>query len=148
MLRKDVECASEDEFLGEYVTRGECRAACDDTAGCKFYIYGKDDKYGQCFWEKTATTQCLEGFREDAFDFYAVDPSANPSWESTPDIVSALRLSGVSAPAIRAQIGSQCWDQWTTLPGARRAVFEAVARGVNPCHKVYGGRAVLSLIHI
>ena len=147
LLRRGVECTSEDEFLGEYVSLEECKAACGDTSGCEFYIFGKDDKYGQCYWEKTTSAQCPEGFREDASDFYAMDPSANPSWESTPnanDVFGALAATKTKVSTIQALRRTKCWNQWP-LTDTQRAAFEAFMSTGKPCHKIYGGRAVIGV---
>jgi hypothetical protein len=53
----------------------ECAAACDNMAGCNFFIYGKDNKEGWCFWEKTSDSSCTEGWDQDKYDFYELPTS-------------------------------------------------------------------------
>ena len=44
--------------------------------GCTYFIYGKNgvqgDKSQQCWWEKTKTETCLEGWESDSYNFYSL----------------------------------------------------------------------------
>ena len=39
---------------------------------CQYFIYGKGDKLGWCFWEHTATACLKEGLEADSYDFYSI----------------------------------------------------------------------------
>ena len=53
---------------------------CDDGAccvvwsrnGCKYFIYGKGSKSGECYWEKTKAASCPDGWEDDSYDFYSI----------------------------------------------------------------------------
>ena len=71
MLRKDVECSSPDENLHDMKYLWECESACNEISDeCKYFIFGKGEKYGGCFWEKTENAECPEGWEDDQYDFY------------------------------------------------------------------------------
>ena len=78
LVKRDVECRSEDENIAKNrVNLYACADACSNTPGCVFFIFGKQGasgtKTGNCFWEKTATRYCTEGFAVDSYDFYELD---------------------------------------------------------------------------
>jgi len=64
------ECNSKDQSLGKFDTVEECSEACTSTAGCRFFVFGTKGKEGKCYWEKTETGECLEGWQSDAYDFF------------------------------------------------------------------------------
>ena len=61
------------ERLPSKKTMNDCAEACDSKKGCKYFIYGKNKKKGRCYWEKTKTEKCKEGWERDAYDFAKVD---------------------------------------------------------------------------
>ena len=50
----------------------ECASACRDTNGCQFFVYGTRWKAGYCYWEKTASADCPEGWEDDNYDFFSL----------------------------------------------------------------------------
>ena len=70
MVKSGVECNSEDKHLGDLDNVWECADACKEISECKYFIYGTGEKEGICFWEKTESADCPEGWEEDQFDFY------------------------------------------------------------------------------
>ena len=63
---------SNDELIGTFLTLYECSNACSQTAGCKYFVYGKvHSVQGKCYWEKTISKDCPEGWEDDIkYDFY------------------------------------------------------------------------------
>jgi len=73
LLHPDVECRSDDVNLGDANDKNHCAAKCHAHQGCIFFVFGKGSKTGRCYWEKTASATCLEGFHEkNTYDFYEV----------------------------------------------------------------------------
>ena len=46
-----------------------CRVTRD---GCKYFIYGKASKSSECYWEKTESASCPDGWEDDSYDFYSI----------------------------------------------------------------------------
>ena len=61
-----------DTDLGSQDTVAKCADACLNTPGCTFFVYGKADRAGACFYEHTESQWCVEGWEHDSFDFYAI----------------------------------------------------------------------------
>ena len=72
MVKQGVECESEDEILKGNVSIRECANACKEKAGCNFFLSGTGIKAGTCYWEKTPSATCQEGWQDDDFNFYTV----------------------------------------------------------------------------
>ena len=77
LLRHFAECTSDDTQLGNFGDVDDCAAACRDTPGCRFFVYGlgsspftAEDKSGRCWWEYTTSPTCAEGWEPDSYDFY------------------------------------------------------------------------------
>ena len=70
LLTADAECDSSDEFLGYFSNVLECAGACARKPQCHFFIYGTDSKSTKCYWEKTSSASCPEGWQLDRYDFY------------------------------------------------------------------------------
>ena len=66
------ECRSIDKSLGKRNSVAECASACENTNGCKFFVYGTGVKDGYCYWEKTKSADCPEGWEGDKYDFYSL----------------------------------------------------------------------------
>ena len=65
------ECNSRDQQIGVFPHFKDCEIACRNKKGCKFFLYGNDkNSNGACFWETTATEDCPERWRVNAYDFY------------------------------------------------------------------------------
>ena len=69
-MKLDHECNSKDESLENQDTVLECSKACREKDGCKYFLYGIGSKEGQCFWEKTESAECTEGWDNDQYIFY------------------------------------------------------------------------------
>ena len=50
----------------------QCRNKCAQTNGCRFFIFGINNKKGQCYWEKTNSASCPQGWETDNYDFYEI----------------------------------------------------------------------------
>ena len=84
MVKPDAECKSEDERLYDenderyFNNVWECADACQEISDCKYFIYGKGANEGDCFWEKTESADCPEGWDEDEnYDFYEIISKLN-----------------------------------------------------------------------
>ena len=66
------ECRSSDMHLGKFSSLLDCSDACRQTQGCRFFIYaiGATGTPRHCWWEKTSTAQCPEGWGQTGWDFY------------------------------------------------------------------------------
>ena len=42
---------------------------CKNKDGCKYFIKEPGDD-AKCYWEKTSSADCPEGWDEDSYDFY------------------------------------------------------------------------------
>lgn len=72
-MKTGFECESQDELLGIKNSVTECATACSSSILCRFFIYGTAGwKTGRCYWEKTDSYNCHEGWQKDVFDFYSV----------------------------------------------------------------------------
>lgn len=73
VLRTNVECKSDDTFLGKTHTLQSCAYAAQQ-AGGHYFIFGKGSfKGGWCYVEHTSSDSCSEGFETDNYDFYRLD---------------------------------------------------------------------------
>eukprot|EP00928_Gymnodinium_smaydae_P062212 TRINITY_DN46124_c0_g1_i1.p1 TRINITY_DN46124_c0_g1~~TRINITY_DN46124_c0_g1_i1.p1 ORF type:complete len:364 (-),score=91.84 TRINITY_DN46124_c0_g1_i1:119-1117(-) len=72
LLREDSTCASEDRYLGWFMTLERCANAVRDDGG-KYFLWGKKTKKWLCYVESTSTADCEEGLQKDKnYDFYQV----------------------------------------------------------------------------
>mmetsp|Transcript_9008 Transcript_9008/g.21463 ORF Transcript_9008/g.21463 Transcript_9008/m.21463 type:complete len:1020 (-) Transcript_9008:69-3128(-) len=92
MRKADAECKSSGRNMGDKSTLQECAAAVEaaalttDRAGKPlFFIFGKDSKRGNCYWELTDSESCKEGWEKDRYDFYELKQSQR----SLPALVKA-----------------------------------------------------------
>ena len=51
---------SADRLLGTFEAVRECAARCAEVYGCRFFIYGRGEKRGQCYYEFTESEGCPE----------------------------------------------------------------------------------------
>ena len=75
LVHSGAECNSDDQALGEpgaFADAEACAAACAAQDGCSYFIFGTGSKAGDCYWEKTSSSACTEGWESDEFDFYSV----------------------------------------------------------------------------
>ena len=70
LVKSGVECKSKDESLGSGMSIAECATACMDKAGCNFFVLGTGRANGKCYWEKTSTAGCPEGWKQNNYNFY------------------------------------------------------------------------------
>jgi len=71
LVKRGVECNSDDHWYGKKDTVEECQKSCADARDCHFFIYGwNGTKKGDCYRENTEDAVCVEGWEEDSFDFY------------------------------------------------------------------------------
>ena len=70
MAKRGAECKSNDESLGGQDSVADCAKACKEKTGCKYFIYGYGSKAKSCYWEKTQTADCPEGWEQDDYNFY------------------------------------------------------------------------------
>ena len=94
-----MECNSADTYLGTFGTIAECAAACTSTTSCKFFIFGnaqgpQGNKAGQCYYEKTSSSTCSEGWETDSYTFYELTSGVlYPRF----NCVSSITLANVDA---------------------------------------------------
>ena len=66
---KNAECSSPDIMLGITPSVEKCAEACADIDGCAWFIYGKGDKAGRCYYEITTDGCEADGHpQRDNFD--------------------------------------------------------------------------------
>ena len=82
LAQENVECSSDDVWLGYHCHVFYCADACGARSGCEYFIYDNDPdspKFQKCYWEKTrrqfrngAFTYCPQGWESDSYDFYVL----------------------------------------------------------------------------
>ena len=72
LVKSGAECNSKDQKLGRFDNLQECADACLNKNECVYFVYGTGSKAGYCYWEKTNSRDCSEGWENDKFDFYEV----------------------------------------------------------------------------
>lgn len=78
MVKSGVECKSADKHLGFYLyNASDCANACQDISECKYFISGTGSKEGTCYWEKTESRDCGEGWEEDQYNFFEMISKLN-----------------------------------------------------------------------
>ena len=73
LIQPNVECNSMDQHLGNFQSLDDCANACRINDQCSFFVYGTNSKEGRCYWEKTTSASCPQGWQNDNFDFYALE---------------------------------------------------------------------------
>ena len=77
-MKSGVECNSADEHLGDLNNVWECANACQEITECNFFISGTGEKAGFCFWEKTESRDCPEGWEDpEQYNFYEMISKLN-----------------------------------------------------------------------
>ena len=72
-MKHGAECASSDEKLGDFSNVQICADACARKPQCQFFIYGVSSEFGtECWWERTSSASCPEGWESDSYDFYQI----------------------------------------------------------------------------
>ena len=103
-MKHGAECKSNDENLGIQVSFADCANACKEKNGCKYFIYGYGSKAKMCWWEKTKTTECPEGWEQDDYNFYELTKSTNQGSIGIPIYVAKR---GAECKSIDENLGSQ-----------------------------------------
>jgi len=75
LVRRNVECASQDFWLGNFDAGPsglrECEAACARRPACRYFVFGHgSEKAGHCYHEASANSTCPQGYEADEYDFY------------------------------------------------------------------------------
>ena len=70
LVKSGHECSSLDEKLEDKNHAWQCASACREISGCKYFIFGYDDRKGKCWWEKTTSAACSEGWKAKTYNFY------------------------------------------------------------------------------
>eukprot|EP00397_Hematodinium_sp_SG-2012_P014823 GEMP01015082.1.p1 GENE.GEMP01015082.1~~GEMP01015082.1.p1 ORF type:complete len:691 (+),score=70.27 GEMP01015082.1:261-2333(+) len=73
LIKSSVECKSADVNLGATKDLFGCVQKCRKTPDCQFIVYGKGEKQGRCFWEKTHSRECVEGLENCLYDVYDIN---------------------------------------------------------------------------
>ena len=86
LIKVRHECGSDDQWLGKAKSVEQCANLCKKRFGCKYFIKGlKIGEFGDantkvdfCYWEKTLSAHCPEGWEHDYYGFYelATEPYA------------------------------------------------------------------------
>ena len=93
LVKSGVECDTpNDTNLGDQESLQACADACAANSGCRFFIYGTDNKAKRCWRENTMSRECPEGWEHDHYDFYALTSAASPNPPTPPP--SAKRKAG------------------------------------------------------
>ena len=70
LIKAGVNCRAGHVQLETVQSVNECSAACSNIAGCEFFIYHVEGEY--CYWIKTSTASCPEGFDRSSYNFYGL----------------------------------------------------------------------------
>lgn len=78
LFKEDSECLpngeTHEKHLGDFATQEECAQKCADEPNCEFFIYGKGEKAGSCWWEFGGTCDAPNAeFEEDSYNVYRVE---------------------------------------------------------------------------
>ena len=81
LVKTGHECMSSDAWMADNANLQSCTAKCRTTSGCSFFILGQNGtaKDGACWWEKTASEACPEGWLPKAYNFYKLTNSSSPA---------------------------------------------------------------------
>ena len=73
-MKSGHECGSSDIWLGYVSSVEECAKKCRNKLRCKYFVVGKNF-FGEikCYWEKTTSQSCPEGWQADSYDFYEIN---------------------------------------------------------------------------
>jgi hypothetical protein len=73
LQKADNECRSSDTYLGTFDTVQKCAEKCIEIDNCEYFVYGKGERSGKCYHEKTADISCSEGWISKSYDFYSTN---------------------------------------------------------------------------
>jgi hypothetical protein len=80
LIEANVECNSEDEYLGWFSTLEKCAAQAEEEGG-RYFLYGHGAKKWLCWMEHPQSRDCPEGLMKDNYNFYELvygEPEAEP----------------------------------------------------------------------
>ena len=72
LVKSGHECGSEDTYLDTFDSLSKCSKACKEEDGCKYFLFGTGSKKGKCYWEKTNSAECTDGWKTNQYDFYEI----------------------------------------------------------------------------
>ena len=73
LIKAGNECSSSDTELRSSGTLEDCHQACRSQSCCDFFVFGINSKAGYCYWEKTSSKSCPEGWKSNQYDFYQME---------------------------------------------------------------------------
>ena len=117
LIKSDVECGSADVQIGTFATLAECADACRTQVGCVFFVYGVGVN-NRCYWEKTNSAVCTEGFVVNDYNFYQLRqykglPSVILTNTGQPS-VSTPMLIAPTPPILIEPESAGCSSGWTS----------------------------------
>lgn len=76
MIYREAECSSPDIMLGMVSSAEKCAEACANIDGCQYFIFGKNEKAGRCYYEITEDGCASDGYpQKDDYDLYYIHRS-------------------------------------------------------------------------
>jgi len=101
-VKLNVLCQSDDMKLETYNYVRDCAEACRAIPGCQYFSFGKntvDNKcFGQCWWMKTKSADCPEGFKPEGYNFYKMKINIVDEAKTNADLtkfVGAIEKAGL-----------------------------------------------------
>jgi len=105
LIKSGMECRSSDSYLGRKSSFMDCAEAVR-ARGDHFFIFGKDGKDGRCYSENTASSDCIEGWEQDSYDFFefqeAVFASSSCSFRGVVTLKDTVACTGMAECAARS----------------------------------------------
>jgi len=121
LIKAGSECRSSDTYLGKFETVQACASKCAATKGCRYFLYGIRNRAGRCYYERTESANCYEGFYRNSYDFY---DTQNLCASGTAQCPNEWRL-----------VGSNVWSEY---PALSRTISLDVTRVVMATYQVAG----------
>lgn len=119
LIKAGSECRSSDTYLGKFDTVQACASKCAATDGCRYFVYGIRDRAGRCYYERTESANCHEGFYRTSYDFY---DTQNLCATGTAQCPNEWRLVG--------------GNSWTDYPALSQTISLDVTRVVMATYQV------------
>ena len=98
LIKAGNECKSGDQRLRSSGTLEQCYQACISQSGCEFFLFGINSNAGYCYWDKTSSKSCPEGWNINNYDFYEMGSCTTPSsitgYGNAGATETALKISG------------------------------------------------------
>lgn len=138
LLARNVECGSNDAFLGSMDNPASCAKACEASPGCQYFVFGTSDgphgdKGGQCYAEYTGRADCWEGWQSDSYNFYQISNTATGGpWCMVEESDCGTEVKGPDT------VGSDFYlfreDTECETVGIQLGIFSTVADCADACH--------------